>query len=215
MGFTVDNKINKDANVVHQKMSISTDSAGYGLLKSSAKEQGYSTIKESMAVNLAKSVDQKNVIYSESWDKERTKFTMTFERNDPFSPAVDSKLKIQKIDNAIVYQDETFFNPSETKSTSTRESNQFFTKEQSDNMAKMMLSGITLDYYVEMPGKILESNADIITDNKAEWHVTGGDITNTKIYAKSEIPLLSGFTSIIAIIAISCVIGIFRINKKK
>jgi len=214
LGLVVDNKINKDANIAHQKMSISTDSAGYSLLKSSAKDQGYSSIKELMEANIAKSLGKENVIYSENWDKDSSKFTMTFEKNNPFSPPANSKINIQKIDNTIIYQDESFYNPS-AQSTSASESNQYFSKAQSENMAKMMLSGITLDYYIEMPGKILDSNADIISDNKAEWHVTGADISNTKIYAKSEIPLLSGFSSIIAVISITCLIGYFGIIKKK
>ena len=71
MGFTVDNKVNKDANIVHQKMSVSTDSAGYGLLKTAAKNNGYQSIKESMLANLAKSLGGTNVIYSENWEKDR------------------------------------------------------------------------------------------------------------------------------------------------
>jgi hypothetical protein len=211
MGFTIDNKVNKDANIAHQKMSISTDSAGYSLLKSSAKDKGYSSIKELMENNSAgitKSLEKENVIYSENWDKERSTFTMTFEKNVPFSPSADSKINIQKIDKTMIYRDESFYNPS-TQSAPSSGSNSFFTQEQSENMVKMMLSGITLDYYLEMPGKILESNADTITDNKAEWHVTGADISNTKIYAKSEVPLLSGFTSFIAVITIVCLIGYF------
>jgi hypothetical protein len=82
-------------------------------------------------------------------------------------------------------------------------------------MANMMLSGITLDYYLEMPGKILDSNAETVKDNKAEWHAIGSEIYNTKIYAKSEVPLLSGFSSIIAIIAITSLIGYFGMYKKK
>lgn len=46
---------------------------------------------------------------------------------------------------------------------------------------------ITVDYYLEMPGKIVESNADIVEGNKAEWHMNADQMTRIKIYAKSEI----------------------------
>ena len=215
MGLTYDTKVNKDANLEHAKISITTDSAGYGMLKSSAKSSGYSSIKEMMTNNLTKSIGKDNILYTENWDKDRTKITISLERIGAFTPSSDSKLTIQKVDNTIVYKDDTFYNPSATESSSKDESNPYFTKEQAENMANMMLSGITLDYYLEMPGKILESNADTMKDNKAEWHVSGADTFKTKIYAKSEVPLLSGFTSIIAIIAITCLIGYFGIIKKK
>lgn len=67
-----------------------------------------------------------------------------------------------------------------------------------DNEAK-------IDYYLEMPGKIVESNADIINGKKAEWHLTEGGSTQN-IYAKSEIPTIPGFgffsTTIMLLIAI-------------
>jgi len=215
LGFTTDNKVNKDANIAHSKISITTDNAGYGMLTSAAKSGGFPSIKEMMMKNFTKSIGKDNIIYTENWDKDRTKLTISFERTDTFTPSADSQIKIQKVDNTIIYQDDAFYNPSAMKSSSTDESNPYFTKEQSENMANMMLSGITLDYYLEMPGKILDSNAETVKDNKAEWHAIGSEIYNTKIYAKSEVPLLSGFSSIIAIIAITSLIGYFGMYKKK
>lgn len=59
-------------------------------------------------------------------------------------------------------------------------------------------------YYLEMPGKIIESNADVVNGNKAEWHILDGSTRN--VYAKSEIPTIPelGFfgTTIILLIAV-------------
>jgi hypothetical protein len=211
MGLAYDTKVNKDANLDHAKISITTDNAGYGLLKSSAKSGGYSSIKEMMTKNITKSIGT-DILYSENWEKDRSKVTISLERFGAFSPAADSKLKIQKIDNYVVYEDTTFNNPSATESTSSDSST--LTKEQSENLANMMLSGITLDYYVEMPGKIVESNADTTTDNKAEWHSSGADVFKTKIYAKSEIPLLPGFEAVLAILGIIVVACLFGVKRK-
>jgi len=38
-----------------------------------------------------------------------------------------------------------------------------------------------------MPGKIVESNANIVNESKAEWHMTGNKKGKIKIYAKSNI----------------------------
>ena len=66
----------------------------------------------------------------------------------------------------------------------------------------MMLSSITLDYYLTMPGKIVDSNANVVNGNKAEWHLSGKDLSNMKIYAKSEVPATPGFGAILAIAGI-------------
>jgi hypothetical protein len=52
-----------------------------------------------------------------------------------------------------------------------------------------MISALTVHYYLEMPGKIVESNADTIADTRAEWHLSGLDAFSTTIYARSEVPL--------------------------
>lgn len=46
------------------------------------------------------------------------------------------------------------------------------------------------DYYLEMPGEIIESNADFVDGNNAEWHMNEGETRD--VYAKSEIPSIPG-----------------------
>jgi hypothetical protein len=46
------------------------------------------------------------------------------------------------------------------------------------------------------------------------WHAIGADVFNT-IYAKSEVPLLSGFTSIFAIIALVMMLMYIGLTRKK
>lgn len=47
-------------------------------------------------------------------------------------------------------------------------------------------SQININYYLEMPGEIVESNAYLINGNKAEWH--SNKVSVNEIYAKSKIP---------------------------
>jgi len=61
-------------------------------------------------------------------------------------------------------------------------------------------SGITLHYYLEMPGKIVDSNANVVKDNRAEWHLVGGSAV---IYAKSEVPSIPGFDLLSGLTCIS------------
>ena len=61
-------------------------------------------------------------------------------------------------------------------------------------------------YYLEMPGKIIESNADVVNGKKAEWHTLDGAGSKLNVYAKSEIPATPGFgffcTTIMLLIAV-------------
>jgi hypothetical protein len=79
----------------------------------------------------------------------------------------------------------------------------------------MMLSGISMDYYLEMPGKIVDGNADTIKDNKAEWHLVGADISKTKIYAKSDIPILPFLSGSEMTLAFLGIMGALFIVRKR
>jgi|GEM_PF-1734390 len=81
-----------------------------------------------------------------------------------------------------------------------------FNASEEQEMVRTMLSGITVDYYLEMPGKIVNTTATTVNGNKAEWHFSGEDIFNTTIYAESQPPsLVPGFTSLPA--AAGCALG--------
>ncbi len=72
----------------------------------------------------------------------------------------------------------------------------------------MLSSMIKVNYYLEMPGKIVDSNADKVKGNKAEWHFS---TRKTPIYAKCEILKSPGFEVFGAILAIALI----AILKKK
>jgi hypothetical protein len=80
-----------------------------------------------------------------------------------------------------------------------------FTTEYSDLGA----SAIDVHYYLEMPGEIVESNANVVDGNKAEWHMVG----NTQpedIYAKCELPSMPGFGILSSVLAILAIAFFFR-----
>lgn len=59
-----------------------------------------------------------------------------------------------------------------------------------------------------MPREIVDSNADEVEGNKAVWYNP-----NTKIYAKSKVPLIPGFGVVIGIV--SMVLASALLLKKK
>ncbi len=101
------------------------------------------------------------------------------------------RIRVVKEGNYIVYYDYTF-----TKNNTSSTPNE------------MLSSMIKVNYYLEMPGKIVDSNADKVKGNKAEWHFS---TRKTPIYAKCEIPKSPGFEVFGAILAIALI----AILKKK
>jgi 3D (Asp-Asp-Asp) domain-containing protein len=203
-------KVNKNAEITNMNFAMKMDRATYNLLKSSADSQGQTSVKEMISANLSKSLGTENTVYNEVWDNENDKVTISVERKDTHVAPADSKIIIQKINNQIIYEDTTFYSEKKPKETSP-----YFNDTQMEQMTNMMMSGISIDYYLEMPGNIVDSNAGNITGNKAEWHFSGADASKTKIYAKSDIPMLPGFTGLFAILALTIIIGYFGIIKRK
>ena len=210
MKMTENVKVDKNAQIASMKMSMKMDRSTYNYMKMAASNEGKSSVKELISANLSKSIGSENAIYNEIWDNENDKVTISVERTDTHLPAADSKITIQKINNQIIYEDTSFYSEEKPKETSP-----YFNESQMEQMSNMMLSGISMDYYLEMPGNIVETNAGNVTGNRAEWHLSGSDISKTKIYAKSDIPALPGFTALFAIIALTMIIAYFGILKKK
>jgi hypothetical protein len=77
-------------------------------------------------------------------------------------------------------------------------------------------NAITMDFYVTMPGKIVDSNADKVNGNKAEWHYNLKTLRNvSSIYAKSEVTKSPGFEAAAALLALVAGICLFGMRKKK
>lgn len=195
MTISVHSKVNKDGNVDNYRMVMNTSSMVYGILSEQAKEEGYASLRESFMSNVSEEMKGK-VTYDEEWSGDSVSIIMESEGG---KPTEGGKLSIYKEGDYLVYDDATF------KSEGGQE--------ELDEYGKQMLSGFALHYYLEMPGKIVEANANTIEGNKAEWHLTGTDAFNARIYAKSEIPAIPGFetfTGLFALITSLIVIGVRR-----
>ncbi len=77
-----------------------------------------------------------------------------------------------------------------------------------ETFGELPTEGVNVHYYLEMPGKIVESNADSVDGNKAEWHMVGAD-SGRDIYAKSEVPALPGISAF-SIIGILLIVALIR-----
>lgn len=101
--------------------------------------------------------------YEEIWNEDSVQIKTSGIRSD--------NVTIEKTDDYIIYRD--------SFDSSSEDSEYEFD------------GAIKYHYYLEMPNKIIESNADSVKGKKAEWHMTNSSSVRD-IYAKCETPSLPG-----------------------
>lgn len=160
-----------DANTLDRyEMNISTSTTVYGILNSQAQEEGYDDLGDQ--IRGGRDIDSENFEYNEDIDGDEVNINM--EITDP--PVENSSaISIEEQDGELVYTDTTFLNETAQSSASSSEYD------------SEILSGLTLEYTLEMPGEITNATTDDIDGNTATWTNTGENAwTDTQIQAQSE-----------------------------
>lgn len=210
-------KVNKDGNISDMKIEINTTSTVYGLLQTSAQQQGYSTVKEYMLSNVSKEYGASSgntFDYNEEWSGENVKMTLTAKGS--LDLGADSPLKIHREGNYMIFEYVATPSPTPAPMPTVSPYGSFFNESSMSNLTDTMLNGITFNFYLEMPGKIVDSNANVYKDNKAEWHLTGKTMSGMRMYAKSEVPASApGFEGILAVAGVLAGCCIFAMRKKE
>ncbi len=162
--LSVDSKVNKEGEIVQCHMIIDTNSYVYSILNSEASEDG-ETLRESIISQGGE--------YEEVWDGDDVKITI---KGLPPENAYT-----EKSEEYLIYRDSIGDSASDYQNG----------VQAPFRMSESMDSVMKIHYYLEMPGEIVDSNADFVDGNKAEWHmVTLSSIRD--VYAKSEVPSLPG-----------------------
>ncbi len=195
ISLKVHTKVNKNGIIDDYKIEMTMNSMLYGILKEHAKKQGYSSLREYFLANFSKILSGQ-ITYNEKWKDDEV--TIIIDAKN-VKPSPNSKIKIYREGNYIVFRDATF--------KSEKQSNE-------SKFGGAFLPGFRLDYYLEMPGKIVDSNANVVKDNKAEWHLTGTDALNAEIYAKSEVPSMPGFELLVGVLGLIGAMEITRRNSR-
>jgi hypothetical protein len=172
----VSTKVSKDA-IDEYKINFTMNKLAYLFLLGEAKNKGYPSVREYFLSKIDPSL---KVTYDEEWGENSVSVIITIY---DFIPSENSKVMLLKRDNYLIFSDHSFYDPK-------------FVIE-----INQVVSGFSLDYYLEMPGKIIDSNANVVKENTATWHLYGKDVFTTVIYAKSEIPQTPGFSIIYTVAA--------------
>lgn len=177
LDITIDSKINGDGEITNYKVTMEMASSTYQLIANSAKSQGYSSVKDIFINSKSQDswgLDSTNIDYLEDWPRGENKVKITLKNINPFIPNPKSGIKISHTGNELIFN----YNPSGSGT-----SNQ-------SSLISGYTSAILVNYYLEMPGKIIDSDANTINGNIAEWHTNLGEIGTSGIYARSTIDLI-------------------------
>ncbi len=184
----IHSRVQPDGTVSDYRVTLNTSSAVYRLLAQSATEEGYSSLREMFSDPGYYRKDGEgsdlfggdtNFEYDEVWSGDSVR--LVFKNQAPMKPDAESGLRIYRDGEYLVY----------------RHAMNAPSQQAESEYSGMASSMFPLDYYLEMPGTIVDSNANTIQGNTAEWHTALGGPGVTEIYAKSELPpSLPGFTCI-------------------
>ena len=158
LDITIDSKINGNGEITNYKVTMEMTSSTYQLLATSAKSQGYSSVKDIFVNSKSQNswgLDYTNIDYLEAWPKDENKVKITLKNKNPFIPNPKSGMKISQTGNELVFK----YNPFESGT-----SNQ-------SSLISGYTSVISINYYLEMPGKIIDSDANIINGNSAPLYL--------------------------------------------
>ncbi|WP_410765446.1 PGF-CTERM sorting domain-containing protein [Haloferax sp. DFSO60] len=189
---TVHSTVNGDGSIAEQTYQINMTRTAYGYLEEAAEEEGYESVEDSILSDLNET-EREQIEYSEEYNGDTV--TMTLTRTD-FIPTADDGISVTTEDGELVYEDMNFVDEAAAAETET-------------DFSQSITSGMSVDYYLTMPGEITDSNADVVDGNTAEWHESGSEAFNdNRIYARSEKPTFSmapGFGPVSALVALLAV----------
>jgi len=206
--FTVESTVNADGIIEEYVVEIDTSRTVYGLLSESASEEGYDSVEASFR-------DEYNESHIGGFEYEETvegdEATMTITLTD-LDPSGSDNITVEQSDGQMTYVDRTFYNESQASGSAESGTN-------SSEFGESLMSGLSVDYTLRMPGEITDSNADEVDGNTATWNATGsGAMEETEIRATSNVPTSAfgpGFGAVPAILGVLLGTGLLARRLKR
>lgn len=187
-----------DVNTIDEyEINISTSTTAYAYLESVAEEDGYENVEELLTEDLYGSNISESIDYTEEIDGNEVTISVMYSE---LYVRETELITIEERDGELIYRDETVqdedFDSSETQTTES----------------------FVLEYELQMPNEISESNADEVDGDTATWRRTGEDAyRGFVVEAESPEPTSSpipGFGVLAATVALAAValLGVYRRN---
>lgn len=167
---TVHSEVSADGTISEYQMDLNMSRQAYGYFQQSVRQDGYNSTREYFQTRMTGPATE-GVDINQEYQGDTVSTTVTIDRIDPEESPV---FNVTVENGQVEYRDRSFVNRSATPSSSG------------------MMGGMTVDYYLTMPGEITSSNADVVDGNTAEWHRSGqAAFVDTPIRATSEVPIWS------------------------
>ncbi|HDR74237.1 MAG TPA: hypothetical protein ENN85_10090 [Methanoculleus sp.] len=190
----VHTSVDADGTISHYRLEVTTSQDTYVLLEESAHQEGYATVRAMIeGRGLLPGADAAPVDYDEHWKSGEV--VMTFSARGDLSADQLAGVQVTREGEHLVYRHVIGDGRSGAKIGGE------------DPYASGTATAFVVHYYLEMPGAIVDSNADAVEGATAEWHLSGADMLGTELVATSEAPARSvpGFSCWIAVAAL-CVL---------
>lgn len=192
---TTDVKIDGNGEVEQYNVKLETNSDVYGMINSLLEENGTS---------LQEVMESQGCTYKEVWDKGNVTIITS-------GLPKENNVTVTKTDEYIIYEEDIAGD--EEDMAVDEEEMAVDEEEMAGDEEEMAGDGFLVKhYYLEMPTDIIESNADVVNGNKAEWHMKENKIRN--IYAKSKVPTFSATLSGFEILGAVLILLIVRKLKR-
>ena len=206
LGVTMNTTVNANGKITDVSTELNMSESSYSMFASLVQMSG-EDMKTYMVQNYSKEYGGPGTVvdYNERHANGYVYMTLDAHGSD-VQPLEGSNVSVTKDGDYWVYRylttgaESTSGIPTDTSSLSS-------------SMADM----VTMDFYLTMPGKIIDSNADKVNGNKAEWHMNANTMNSkSSLYAKSESKASSpGFEAAFALLALAGGVGLIALRKKE
>ena len=174
MAFTT--SVNSAGDVDKFQIQLNMTTAMYAMLDGMATQSGSLSFKDAMQHPRNATGTTQGFDVQEVWDKESGRVKVTLTARDLAALEETNYLSVNRDGDYLIFRHDL--------SSSTAPTQQSF----ENPFANEMESMFTVSYYLTMPGEIVDSNADSVRGNQAEWHRTTTKMPS--IYAKSKVSVL-------------------------
>lgn len=163
--LSVRSDVGADGTIEEYQLELETPQQVYTLLNDQAKSNGYDSFRDSLLSNVSNESIE-NVESNLNRSGRNATLSITLEG---YTPPNNTSIIINKSNGTMEYSDRQFINES-------------LDTGQEDNS-----TSINVNYQLEMPGKIKNSTSNNVSGNTATWNGTYESLSDTPIYAKSEV----------------------------
>jgi PGF-CTERM protein len=223
MTMTVD--VAEDGDIDSMEVDMQMNEMLYSQLNASAQEEGYESVAAQFEADLVEGVDEESYgsvsSSSEVMDDGDRRLTVTVEDLDP---STMDNITTEVADGTVSYEDRqptpsdqagTTGQPSQGNTSMGGSSGNTTGGSQFEDQMERFEDQITMEYVVEMPGPITDTNAhNVSADNTtATWDLMEMDNEST-IYAESQLPnegggdSTPGFGVAVALVAVAMAVAL-------